>query len=426
MEHPRTIVVGGGLAGLTAAATLARDGHAVTVVEGADHVGGRARSRHRDGFALNQGPHALYRAGGGLDILRRLGVEAQGKRPRIDRAGAWVGGEVVSFTRHLRTGVEDRFRVAKALGGLGRAAAAEWTGRPAAEWIDEVTDDPAGRLALASVIRTSTYSADTSLLDAGAATAQLRAALRGVLYLHGGWSTLVDGLADVVRAHGGIVLTGTPVAAVEHDHVVHAVRLADGRTLPAAAAVVAVNDPARAARLLDGEAATRLSAAAGETVPVRMAHLDLAMRPLPSRRFPAVLGIDDAIFVTVPSSVADVAPEGGDVIQVARYLRPGEEHGDHRPGLEAVLDAHQPDWRDHVVDARYLPRSMVSGDHARVATGGSGGRPGVEAAGVGGLALAGDWVGPTGMLADASILSGAAAARAVATAMMVGMERSVV
>ena len=149
-----------------------------------------------------------------------------------------------------------------------------------------------------------------------------------------------------------------------------------------------------------------------------MAHLDVAMRPLPSHRFTALLGIDDAIFVTVPSSVAAVAPDGGDVIQVARYLRPGEEHGDHRPGLEAVLDAHQPDWRDHVVDARYVPRSVVSGDHARAATRGTAGRPAVDAAGVRGLALAGDWVGPAGMLADASILSGAAAADLVAADML--------
>ena len=69
-RNPRTIVVGGGLAGLTAAATLAGRGHAVTVVEGADHLGGRARTRRRDGFDLNLGPHALYKAGGGMAILR--------------------------------------------------------------------------------------------------------------------------------------------------------------------------------------------------------------------------------------------------------------------------------------------------------------------------------------------------------------------
>ena len=307
--------------------------------------------------------------------------------------------------------------------GLGPRAAATWARRPASEWIDSVTDDEQGRLALTSVVRTTTYSADTTILDAGAVTTQLRHAMHGVLYIHHGWSSLVDGLVEVIRSNGGVIMTGTPAAAVEHDDRVHAVRLADDRTLPAAGVVVAVNDPRRAAGLLGGDAAWRLGALAAETVPVRLAHLDLAMRPLPSHRFSAVLGIDDPIFVTVPSSVADVAPAGGDVIQVARYLRPGEEGGDHRPSLEAVLDAHQPDWRDHVVDARYTPRSLVSGDHARFATRGTGGRPGVDAAGVPGLALAGDWVGPRGMLADASILSGSAAATALIADMLEPVRR---
>ena len=262
-------------------------------------------------------------------------------------------------------------------------------------------------------MRTATYSADVGLLDAGAATAQLRAASHGVLYLHHGWSSLVDGLAAVVRAGGGDILTGCPVEAVEHDDRVQAVRLMDGRTLAAAAAVVAVNDPRRAAGLLDGEAAVRLAAAADDAVAVRMAHLDVALRPLVSTRFPNLLGIDEPIYLTVPSSVADCAPGDGGVVQVGRYLRPGEKHVDHRPMLEAVLDLHQPNWRDHVVDARYVPRSPVSGDHARVTTAGTAGRPGTDVAGIAGLAVAGDWVGPSGMLADASILSGASAAAVV-------------
>lgn len=418
MQNARTIVIGGGLAGLTAAAALARDGHAVTLVEGAEHVGGRARSRHRDGFDLNQGPHALYKAAGGLDVLRRLGVEVRGRKPLTSKAGVWVDGGIVGFGHHLRTAVHGRLHVAKALAGLGRSASAAWDGRPVAEWVESVTDDEAGQLLLRSLLRTTTYCADTTLLDAGAATRQLRAAVHGVLYLHHGWSSLVGDLADVVRANGGVLMTGTPVDAVEHDDRVHAVRLADGRTLPAAAVVVAVNDPRRAAALLSDEAASRVGALAAAAVPVRMAHLDVALRPLPSPRFPAVLGIDDAIFLTVPSSVADVAPRGGDVVQVARYLRPGEEQGDHRAGLEAVLDVHQPDWRDHVVDARYVPRSVVTGDHPRAATRGTSGRPTVDAAGVRGLVVAGDWVGPAGLLADASILSGAAAAARISSAML--------
>ena len=187
-----------------------------------------------------------------------------------------------------------------------------------------------------------------------------------------------------------------------------AVRLGDGTTLAASGAIVAVNDPARVAGLLDGPGAAEVAAGAAGTVPVRMAHLDVALRPLPARRFPNVLGLDQPVYLTVQSDAARVTPRDGAIIHVGRYLRPGEEHGDHRPGLERVLDVCQPGWRDHVVDARYVPRSMVCGDHARVDTCGVRGRPGTQVAGVDGLAIVGDWIGPDGMLADAAILSGRA------------------
>ena len=93
-KTPRSSI-GGGLAGLTAAATIARTGRAVTVLEGGEHLGGRARTRRRDGFDLNLGPHALYRAGGGLAVLRRLGVEVRGRMPHLLKAGVYEGGAVV-------------------------------------------------------------------------------------------------------------------------------------------------------------------------------------------------------------------------------------------------------------------------------------------------------------------------------------------
>ena len=85
-------------------------------------------------------------------------------------------------------------------------------------------------------MRTKAISFD--LLDAGAATRQLRAAAHGVLYLHGGWGRLVDGLSDVVRAGGGELRTRAVVAAVEHDERVRSVRLQDGSTLAASSVVV--------------------------------------------------------------------------------------------------------------------------------------------------------------------------------------------
>lgn len=50
------IVIGGGIAGLASAALLAREGHEVTLLEGRPAVGGRAGDWQRDGFRFDTGP----------------------------------------------------------------------------------------------------------------------------------------------------------------------------------------------------------------------------------------------------------------------------------------------------------------------------------------------------------------------------------
>ncbi|MBX3100431.1 MAG: phytoene desaturase [Salinibacterium sp.] len=50
------VIIGGGIAGLASAALLAREGHTVTVLEGRPEVGGRAGSWQHDGFRFDTGP----------------------------------------------------------------------------------------------------------------------------------------------------------------------------------------------------------------------------------------------------------------------------------------------------------------------------------------------------------------------------------
>jgi len=72
-------IIGGGIAGLLAATELSRNGAKVTLFESAAELGGRARTRHADGFFLNQGPHALYIAGAFKRELDRLGIPYSGR-----------------------------------------------------------------------------------------------------------------------------------------------------------------------------------------------------------------------------------------------------------------------------------------------------------------------------------------------------------
>ena len=62
IEKPRSIVVGAGLAGLTAAVTLHRLGHAVTVIEASDNIGGRVRTDTIDRFRIDRGFQVLLTA----------------------------------------------------------------------------------------------------------------------------------------------------------------------------------------------------------------------------------------------------------------------------------------------------------------------------------------------------------------------------
>jgi phytoene dehydrogenase-like protein len=73
------VIVGGGLAGLSTAALLARSGKAVTLFEqSSNEIGGRARTSQFDGFYFNQGAHALYLSDLGATILQDLGAAYTG------------------------------------------------------------------------------------------------------------------------------------------------------------------------------------------------------------------------------------------------------------------------------------------------------------------------------------------------------------
>ena len=57
-------IIGGGLAGLTAAVYLGRFGHKVTLLEKGKSMGGRGLTTEKNGIHFNLGAHALYKGGG--------------------------------------------------------------------------------------------------------------------------------------------------------------------------------------------------------------------------------------------------------------------------------------------------------------------------------------------------------------------------
>lgn len=72
-----TIIVGGGIAGLTSAAYLSREGQKVLLIEKNKEFGGLVNSFTRNGFQFDAGVRALINAGIILPMLEELGIELE-------------------------------------------------------------------------------------------------------------------------------------------------------------------------------------------------------------------------------------------------------------------------------------------------------------------------------------------------------------
>lgn len=154
------IVVGGGLAGLTAAATAVAGGATALVIE-AHQPGGRVRTATREGFRFNIGPHALYTGGPGMEVLTALGIRAAGSPPPLERYRLLMGGRQHALPAGVRSlvstsalGLRSKAQLARLLSRLPRLDASSLAGISVTGWLQDL--DLRGRARR----RPGTYPAD--------------------------------------------------------------------------------------------------------------------------------------------------------------------------------------------------------------------------------------------------------------------------
>ncbi|QRK10693.1 hypothetical protein JQX13_11800 [Archangium violaceum] len=156
-----------------------------------------------------------------------------------------------------------------------------------------------------AVFRLSTYCADPEGLGADAAVAQFQVARRGVMYLDGGWSELVNGLAAVAGASEVEVVTSARVESVERDEGgprpgVRGLRLADGTEYEAGASLTGflealVSGDTEAAEALLAEPVRALTDGGGETYSARVPVVGLKRVALFCRRVFELRGTPDTV-----------------------------------------------------------------------------------------------------------------------------------
>ncbi len=384
------VVIGGGLAGLAAANALAGNGNRVTLLEQSRRLGGRAQTRQQDGFFLNLGPHALYQGGIAMQTLSAWKIPFSGKTPPAgERTYFARGNELYPLVRDLRSlittklfNTREKLETARLLGLFSSGDARGH--QSMREWITEEARSERVRQLAATLTRITTYTTDLERLSARAALRQISMALKqNVLYLDGGWQSLINGLEQRALSLGVEILCDHSVSNLRDIH-------ADG--------IVLATGPSSVERLT-GISLLKLR-------PLHMATLDLGLESIPRGAARAAYALDRPLYFSMHSDSARLAPPGGAMIHVSKYL--GDSEPDPTPvrkELEEFATLVFPEWQSTARVVNFMPHLTVTPMMASIE-----GRPAVDLLRLDSVALAGDWIGEEGMLADAAVASALKAA----------------
>lgn len=412
------IIIGAGIAGLTASIYLAQAGRTVLLLDKGSHLGGRAASTEIASASVNLGAHALYKSA--LPILQEVGVIPTGASPKAPVMfvfeGANGGNKALPLAQLLLGSFltwHEKTQLFRFYSRLRKTDTSALHKVSLQAYLESQISSPRVRNVVLALVRVSTYCDAPDLVSAGAVIEQLNHSQ--VMYVDGGWKTIVSQLTEQAQKGGVSIRTSSPVREIADSYPRMTVTLKDGTQLRTSY-VLSTAGPADTLAILNPSLTPTEAAVYEQLIPVRAACLDLVVAGMPQPKTKFVLGADYPWYYSNHSTAASLSdnPKYA-VVHVMKYL-PASIHSDplqDKSELEGFLDLIQPGWRKHVVQHRFLPRMLVSHAVVTAAAGGLLGRPGPAVEGRPGLYVAGDWVGSEGMLLNASLASAKEAARSI-------------
>ncbi|WP_028401963.1 phytoene desaturase family protein [Ectobacillus panaciterrae] len=409
-------IIGGGLAGLTASIYLARKGKKVAILEKSDRFGGRSITTNKNGICMNLGAHALYRGGEAMSIFNELGVTIEGAIPTTQAQGIWKN-HVYTIPTNFRSILSSsllswpgKINFSNLMLKLGKIDLNAIPAVSLSEWAEKEVSDPMVRHLFYALCRTTTYTYAPRLQLARPILKQIQRSMKdSVLYVDGGWETIIAKLRKEASDAGVELLQNKNVIEIEHNGHILRIRCSNGELFEVSVTIVTA-PPTEACRIVKRAEETSLHIWKEQALPVTAACLDLGLRKLPNPIHQFVLGLDQPLFFTNQSRAAKLSEDGTIVVSLIKYhdptLQPSDPQAD-KIQLEDTMDLLHPGWREELVERQYLSKITVVYDFPHM---GRTEKPGPAVPQIQGLYVAGDWAGHDELLADAAVASGKRAA----------------
>ncbi|GAC68602.1 FAD-dependent oxidoreductase [Gordonia soli] len=378
MAHPIT-VIGGGLAGLTAAIACAESGAPVRLYEAHDRLGGRGRATTGQ-YVAHEGAHVFYADGPHYSWLKKRGF--------VQGVG-WPSLPNMVTLLHFRA--DGRVRALPPYSML-RAQARKWLTAPSDidfhSWASDRWGDDTARQ-MANAIAVVTYDADTGRLSAAFVWELFQRVfgpnVPAIRWVQGGWQMVINRMQQQAKELGVELHTGTRVDS-----------------LPSDGPVIVATELSAARRLLGDDTLDWTSGHA--------ALLDVA---IPRDRHDAnlVFDLDEGGFHESYSMQDEsVAPPGEALFQLQMPVRMGEAHASAHRRLAGFAEQALPNWQDRATWHRTaIAKNRTGALDLPGQTWRD--RPAIDRGD--GVYLVGDMVAAPGMRGEISINSAVVAAAAV-------------
>jgi 15-cis-phytoene desaturase len=369
------VIVGGGLAGLSASAFLAQKGKKVALLE-LGNLGGRAVTLKIKNFSFNFGAHAIY--GRDTSVLRtlekELGIHIDWRDFHPDKAKYDIGGHLTDVpanirglfrTKILKTGgkIKFTFEILKTMIKLEK-------GHPHKSiqtWMEEKEVDQDVREMMLTLAGSNFFTREPENIPSDVFFnyySRLFTTHKPVAYIGGGWQALINEFVRVIEANEGEIYTKTRAESIttdgDHVKVVHTPKGSFQ-----AEEFIFCTPPKELTKIFEGSHIEHYVNQYRRYKPSYVLVYDIGLKERIDVPYTYIYDKLNKMFITDISYYDETSvPPGGQLLQAIAYLTQedieNKEMTDkYKLQIEALYDKHFPSWRESLVVPRISIRAIA-------------------------------------------------------------------